>query len=309
MNEKTYHAELSDVESKAAETGLVALPPLFCFGPCIGLVSSPSRAETCYNTDMKTQNLRKVKRRRNTPLETERIEPEMCGIDLRLRILGQVPFFAGLSASDLAVVNQLFREHGHAAGEFIYHAGDLAAHLHVVASGKVKVSRPTASGQDVLLEILAPGEFFGSLSTSNMAEYADTAQAQTACCILGIGARDFESVLKRYPAVALQVLRIVAGRLQDAQETIRQLSANSVESRVASALLKLAEKLGEETKAGTLIQTPLSRQDLAEMTGTTTETVSRVLSHFRKAGLVASGRRWIALTDRNRLETLANDGD
>ncbi len=255
---------------------------------------------------MTNQNDGKIKRRRHTPLEREGVEPEMCSVDLRLRILGQVPFFAGLSASDLARVNRLFREHGYAAGESIYHAGDAAAHLHVVASGKVKVTRPTLSGQDVLLEILVPGEFFGSLSASDDAEYADTAQAQTPCCILGIGARDFQSILQNYPAVAMRVLHIVAARLQDAQETIRQLSANSVESRVASTLLKLAEKLGQETKAGTLIQTPLSRQDLAEMTGTTTETVSRVLSHFRKAGLIRSGRRWIALANKSRLMILAN---
>lgn len=170
----------------------------------------------------------------------------------------------------------------------------------------MKLTRPTLTGQDVLLDMLAPGEFFGSLSALGDAEYADTAQAQTACCILGIGTLDFQAILRQYPTIAIEVLNIVTGRLQTAQETIRQLSANSVESRVAAALLKLAEKLGEETKAGTLIQTPLSRQDLAEMTGTTTETVSRVLSHFRKAGLIRNGLRWVALTNRARL--LALDG-
>ncbi len=248
-----------------------------------------------------------MKHRRSTPLETEQIEPQMCSISRRLQILSRVPFFAHLSASEIGAVNQLFHEHGYAAGEAIYHAGDKAARLYVVASGKVKVTRPTLAGQSVLLEIHAPGEFFGSLSELGDAEYTDTAQAQTPCCILGIGARDFQSILQQYPVVALEVLRIVAERLQDAQETIRQLSANSVESRVAATLVKLAEKLGTETKAGTLIQTPLSRQDLAEMTGTTTETVSRVLSHFRAEGLISSGRRWIALTDRSRLKALALD--
>ncbi len=249
----------------------------------------------------------KTKTRRNTPLAAQQIEPHMCSTSLRLRILSQVPFFARLSAVETAAVNELFREHGYAAGETIYHAGDAAARLYVVASGKVKVTRPTLAGQDVLLDLLAPGEFFGSLSALRDAEYADTAQAQTACCVLGVDARDFQTILQRYPAVAMEVLRIVAERLQQAQETIRRLSATSVESRVASALLKLAEKLGEETKAGTLIQTPLSRQDLAEMTGTTTETVSRVMSHFRKAGLIRSGRRWIALTNRGKLMALASD--
>ncbi len=246
-----------------------------------------------------------MKIHRHTPLATEDITPQMCSTDVRLRILGQVPFFAHLGHGDIEAVNALFRERGYTPGETIYRAGDPAARLYVVASGKVKVTRPTPTGQDVLLEILTPGEFFGSLSALGDREYADTAQAQTACCVLGIGTHEFHSILERYPAVAMQVLNILASRLQEAQDTIHQLSANSVESRVAAALLKLAEKLGQETKNGTLIQMPLSRQDLAEMTGTTTETVSRVLSHFRKAGLISSGRRWIALTNRDRLKTLA----
>lgn len=249
-----------------------------------------------------------MKTRRSTPLTKEQIEPHMCSIPVRLGILRFVPFLANLSQSEITAVNRAFREHGYVAGETIYRTGDRATRLYVVASGRVKLTRPSLTGQDVLLEMLAPGEFFGSLSALGDAEYPDTAQAQTACCVLGIGTEDFQAVLQRYPAVAIRVLNIVASRLQFAQETIRQLSANSVESRVAFTLLKLAEKLGEETQAGTLIQTPLSRQELAEMTGTTTETVSRVLSQFRKSGVIRSGRRWVAVMDRSKLAELAGNG-
>ncbi|MCL4393871.1 MAG: Crp/Fnr family transcriptional regulator [Chloroflexi bacterium] len=249
-----------------------------------------------------------MKTHRTTPLAVEQIEPHMCSVALRLKMLAQVPFFARLSTNEIAAVNRSFREHGYVPGETIYRAGDSALRLYVVASGKVKVTRPTIAGQDVAMEILAPGEFFGSLSALGDVEYADTALAQTACCVLGIGTDDFQAILRQYPAVTISVLNIVGERLHGAQDTIRQLSANTVESRVASTLLKLAEKLGEETKGGTLIQTPLSRQDLAEMTGTTTETVSRVLSHLRKAGVIRSGRRWIAITNRAKLVALASDG-
>jgi CRP-like cAMP-binding protein len=243
--------------------------------------------------------------RRSTPLKTENIEPQMCTIHLRLEILRQVPFFAELSAADIAEVNELFHEEGYPGSETIYFAGDPARRLYVVAVGKVKLIRHTLSGQDVLLDILTPGEFFGSLSVLGDEEYPDTAQAQTKCCVVGIAAEAFQTILRRYPLVAVKTLDVVSQRLQAAHEMIRQLSTHSVERRIASVLLKLAEKLGEEQAEGLLIQTPLSRQELAEMTGTTTETASRVMSQLQKNGLIRTGRQWVAIADHDRLSAIA----
>lgn len=243
--------------------------------------------------------------RKRTPLETGSIEPHMCSVDLRLQILSKVPFFAGLDAGSLPGVNRLFHERGHPAGGTIYFAGDHAAHLYVVADGKVKLSRHTLTGQDVLLDILVRGDFFGSLTALGDEVYPETAQAQTASCVLEITARDFQTVLQRYPSVALSALTIVAGRLKTAHETIHHLSAHPVESRLASTLLKLAEKMGEKHDGEVLIQMPLSRQDLAAMIGTTTETASRLMSQFRKDGLIRAGRQWVAIADQNALAAIA----
>lgn len=243
--------------------------------------------------------------RRRTPLVIDDIQPEHCTTDLRLHILRGIPFLADLTDQDIAAVNQLARESGYEAGEMIYFTGDRAAHWCVVASGKVKLLRHTASGQDVLLDILKLGEFFGSLGALDYEAYPETAQALTPCCVLRIAVEDFKAMLRRYPSVALAVLDIVANRLTTAHEMVRQLSAHSVEQRVAVALLKLAEKLGEAQPDGLLIQVPLSRQDLAALTGTTTETVSRVMSQFREARLIQSGRQWVAITDLSRLRAIA----
>lgn len=243
--------------------------------------------------------------RRRTPLEKAGIEPHQCSIDLRLRILAGVPFFAGLSPGDLAGVNRLFHERGYEPGEIICYAGDPATHLYVVADGKVKLVQHAPGGQEVLLDILTQGDFFGSLTTLGDATHPDTAQAQTMSCVLSISAGDFQKVLQRYAPVALATLEILASRLRSANTTIGRLSAYPVESRLAATLLRLADKLGEARGNEILIQMPLSRQDLAAMTGTTTETVSRIMSQFRKRGLVHTGRQWVALRDRARLEALA----
>lgn len=245
--------------------------------------------------------------RRTTPLKMDAIEVHACSIGLRLKILRGVPFFADLTADMMRAINPLFHEKGYAADETIYFAGDRADRLLLVADGKVKLIRHTLRGQDVVLDILKQGDLFGSLSALGDDVYSDTAQAQTACCVLTIAAVDFQTILNRYPLVTLRVLTIVSERLKMAQETVKQLSAYSVEQRIASTLLHLADRLGQPQANSLVIQTPLSRQDLAAMTGTTTETVSRVVSQFRHAGLIRSGRQWIAITDRARLTAIAEE--
>ncbi len=242
-----------------------------------------------------------------SPIDTHVFDPEMCSVDLRLSILSHVPFFAGLPAQDIAHINRLFQEQGFQPEQSIYCAGDPAERLYVVAAGRVKLLRHTLSGKNVLLDILTPGEFFGSLTALGDEEYPDTAQAQTSTCGLGIGSTDFRIILETYPAVSLKVLDIVAGRLKAAHEQVRQLSAFSVEKRIAYTLLMLADKLGQPGEMGLLIQAPLGRESLAEMTGTTTETASRVISQFQKDGLIHTGRQWVAIADRQQLQAVIGD--
>ncbi len=242
---------------------------------------------------------------RKTPLEPETIEPQMCTLDLRLQILRQLPFFKDLPDAAIPAISPLFREQGYEPGQTIFFAGDPATRLYVVAAGKVKVLRHALTGQEVVLDILLPGEFFGSLPVLGEDVYPDTAQAHTTCCILTITGDDFRQILQRYPPVSLALLEVVSARLRDAQGVIHQLSAAPVESRVAATLLALGEKAGEQRGSELLIQLPLTRQDLADMTGATLETVSRVMSQFRKQKLVRSGRGWVAIIDEKRLSELA----
>ena len=238
---------------------------------------------------------------RKTPLEPEQIESQMCTIDLRLTILRQLPFFNGLPDEAITDANTLFREQGYETGDNIYFTGDPAVMLYVVAAGKVKLLRHAPTGQEVLLDLLLPGDFFGSLPLLRENTHPDTAQAHTTCCALTITGDDFQKILQQYPQVSLALLEIVSHRLREAREIIHQISAAPVENRLAATLLKLADKLGEEHDGELLIQLPLSRQDLADMTGATGETVSRIMSQFRKQKLIRAGRGWVAITNRHEL--------
>jgi len=228
-----------------------------------------------------------------------------CSIPEQRKLLGQSPYLTGLTEDEVNQVQRTFQQQHYDAGDFIQKAGEPAIRLSIVGAGFVKVVRPTMDGQDVLLDILGPGEHFGSLAELGDASYREDVVALTDCCILYTNADNFHEILQRFPAVALSTLELVAARLRGAQSSIEHLSAYPVDRRVSSTLLHLAAKIGRVHETGFLIDVPLSRQDIADMTGAKVETVSRVLSDFRRRGLIASGRRWIAVIDREGLADIA----
>jgi len=245
--------------------------------------------------------------RRTTPLDKDDVSSARCSPALRLSLLRRVTLFAQLDDSQLAEVNRLFRERGYAAGERVYFRGNLARFFYVVADGKVKLVLAAARGQDVLLEILGPGDTFGTMPMFGDDVYPDTDEAQTDSCLLTITAADLRTVLERHPPVAHKLIGVLSEQLRSARETIRRVSTGSIESRVAASLLKLADQLGQDDRGAVLIQVLLTRQDLADMTGAQVETVSRIMSGFRKDGLIRSGRGWVAVVDRERLAAIAAD--
>lgn len=246
--------------------------------------------------------------RPKSPLRLDWVDPTVCSLDYRLKIIGRLPFFKYLPADAISKINDRFHDHEVSTDERIYFEGDEAEYLYLVAMGKVKLVRNTDSGREVLLDILRGGEYFGSLTIFGGRVHTETAVAQTDCCILQISSVDFENILSEHPDVTRKVLEAVSKRLTESQEVVKQLSAYTVEQRIASALLRLAGKLGEVRGQDVLIQLPFSRQDLAAMTGATTETVSRVMSRFGEAGVVKSGRKWVTIMDMPLLEELAEKG-
>jgi CRP/FNR family transcriptional regulator, nitrogen oxide reductase regulator len=236
------------------------------------------------------------------------VDPVVCSLDYRLKIIGRLPFFCHLSLATIIEINRLFEDRDIAAEQAVYIEGDPGENLYLVASGKVKLMRLALSGREVLLDILQGGEYFGHLAMVSQPEYSETAIAQTDCCILQISAQNFEQVLNRYPEVTMEVLKAVGQRLEESQEIIKQLSIYTIEQRIAATLIRVAKKLGEQKQTGMLIQIPFSRQDLAAMTGTTVETVSRLMSRFSGEGLLSTGRKWVVLNDLQRLEQIAKEG-
>ncbi|MEE6294685.1 Crp/Fnr family transcriptional regulator [Georgenia wangjunii] len=247
--------------------------------------------------------------RRTVPLRSTCAQPHHCPGPVRMRVLLQVPLLAGLSRDELVDIDERMVSLSWAEDDAIYTAGQPAEHLYVLAAGRAKASRPTPGGHDVVVDLLAPGDLFGGLQALGQPVYPETVRAMSTTCALRIDTRAFRDVLTEHPQVALRVLDDTSALLAQARTGLTQQSTATVAQRVATTLLRLAEKFGQErTGGGTLIQLPLTRADLAGMTGSTSESVSRVMSQLRKAGIIDSGRRWTSIVDHDRLAaTVATD--
>ncbi|NCT91849.1 Crp/Fnr family transcriptional regulator [Cellulomonas sp. APG4] len=244
--------------------------------------------------------------RRRTPLRSTCAQPHACPHPVRMQVLGRVPYLEGLSREQLEAIDARLVALSWAEGDPLYRAGEPAEHLFVLASGRVKVTRSTADGAQVITDLLVPGDLFGTVSTLGEPEHPETAEALTTVCALRMDAATFRAVLAEHPGVALRVLDDVAARLAAARAGAVRAAGGTVEARVAGVLLRLADRLGQDRHdGGTLLQVPLSRADLAAMSGSTPESVSRVVSRWRREGVVDAGRRWIAVVDRDRLAALA----
>lgn len=135
--------------------------------------------------------------------------------------------------------------------------------------------------------------------------YPASAIAVVDCVVLSWQSQLWPKFATAYPAFGMNTFKTVGARFVDAQTQVIELATEQVERRVAHALLRLIKQAGRQTEAGILIDFPLSRQDIAEMTGTTLHTVSRLLTVWEEKGLVRSGRQQVTVVEPHRLMLLA----
>jgi CRP-like cAMP-binding protein len=226
--------------------------------------------------------------------------------DLQLR-LGRVPLFAGLPADTLARILGLAHAKRLGAGKLFFREGDPAEDFFVLTAGRVKLTQSTAEGHQVVLGIIGPGDAFGGVGAFGDPTYPISAESVEASAALAWTTATMRRLFETEPAVTLNAVHFVAGRLHDLQRRYRQLMTERVERRVARAVLRLVKDAGRRVEGGVEIDFPVSRQDIAEMTGTTLYTVSRLLSAWEERGLIRSGRQRIVLTKPHALVAIAED--
>lgn len=179
----------------------------------------------------------------------------------------------------------------------IFNEGDRAQFFYVLLKGKVKISKVTKDGMEIILEIIDEGDFFGALALIKGISYPASAVAIEQSEVGKIPAKTFLSLIKKYPYLEAQILHHVIMRLKSGIESLKNIATHDVSSRIAYQLLKLASKYGKNTPQGVLIDLRVTKQQLAELTGTTTETAIRVISKFKKLGYLDEINHKILIKD------------
>jgi CRP/FNR family transcriptional regulator, nitrogen oxide reductase regulator len=197
------------------------------------------------------------------------------------------PVFGALPAKEILALAAQALEERYGARDYVFREGDPAVWFCMVRSGRVKILRSTRGGRDVVLELLGPGEPFGGVAVIERRPYPASAQCTEASTIVKIPQEPITTLAERYPSIIREMALLIGRRLRAAHDAVESLASDPVEARLAATVLRLAEREGiPETKGGLALPFHLTRQGLADMTGTTVETTIRVLSRWLKRGLV-----------------------
>ena len=221
--------------------------------------------------------------------------------------LETVPIFKGLGAQQLEAVVRAGRQRNVEANKFLYMQGDEALAFYLLLEGGVKLTQVTLDGQEVILRYASPGEAFGLIAVLAEQVYPVSAITVNDSKMWVCQQSEIRALMSRMPTIAINALRIMSGRVQEFQDRIRELSTERVERRVARTLLRLAHQMGKKVPDGVYLDLPISRQDLAEMTGTTLYTVSRTFSKWETTGLIKTGREQVIIRRPHGLVSIAEE--
>jgi len=227
----------------------------------------------------------------------------MAKVDTSL--VAHLPLFEGVKPEDLEEILREARSARYPKNSAIFEQGADAQSFFLLLHGHVRAAKTTPTGEQIVVRYVAPGETFGLAMAIGATRYPATAMAVDDSVVLVWPNSAWPRLVERFPSLAVNTMQTVGMRLQESHTRILEMSTQQVEQRVAHVLLRLAKQSGKKLDHGIEIDFPISRQDIAQMTGTTLHTVSRILSGWESQGLVESGRQRIVLCNPHKLFQLA----
>jgi CRP/FNR family transcriptional regulator len=201
--------------------------------------------------------------------------------------------FSEIRNDELIKISSLFEIVHFRNGEYIFMEDDPSNWLFIVRKRRVKIIKHTLSGKDVIVEMKSPGEIFCCATVLDNKPYPESAQSKGASSVIRIRRADLLKLIDAYPFLKAGIVNYLNEKLTDAYDMLQSLSTEIVEKRIATILLKLSEKSGVGNSEYRQIDFPLTRKEIADMVGTSTETCIRIMSRLQKLGIVQSSRNRI----------------
>ena len=211
------------------------------------------------------------------------------------------PIFAGLPDGDLTALAAAARDVSYRAREYVFLEGEPPVSFCLVKRGHVKIVRHAKSGKDVVLELLGLGEAFGGVAVIERRPYPASAQATEPTVVTKIPQDLIVGLADRHPSIVREMALMIGRRLRSAHESVTSLASEPVEARLAGVLLRIAEREGVRGTGGVTLPMQLTRQSLADMTGTTVETAIRVLGRWQRDGVIRDDGGHLVIPDLDAL--------
>ncbi|HTK32133.1 MAG TPA: Crp/Fnr family transcriptional regulator [Candidatus Saccharimonadaceae bacterium] len=225
-----------------------------------------------------------------------------------LAAVRSIPMFRGLTADDQGRIASLASLRDYARGDFLWRAGDPAEQLTVIVRGRVKIVRHADAG-DVILELFGEGEPVGAIAVYNYMPYPASAVCLEPVSLVVLPRRDYFELLDRHPEFARAIIRELTKLVVSLTRKLEDMRGQRVDTRIAQLFLTLAERMGREGPAGVEIPLTLTRQEVADLVGTTVESAIRVLSRWGREGLLVTGEGRFVIPSRERLrQAIENPG-
>lgn len=223
-------------------------------------------------------------------------------MDHNISFLKKIPIFAELNEDQLNRLSQVIIERQYRKNQILFGEGDPGEALFLLRNGKVKLTKATPDGREQILAFRSPGEIFAEVVLFDGGPYPATAEVVEDAKIGIIRNQDIERIVLGHVDIAVSLLKIMSKRLRQAQSALKDIALKDVYGKLASTLLKLAGDHGVESVNGTKISLNLTHQDLANMIGTSRESVNRVISEWRKEGILEGKRGEITLLKSEKLK-------
>lgn len=218
--------------------------------------------------------------------------------------LSKITLFNSLAPDEIKEIHPYITKVSFKKKDVIFSEGDPPDWFYIVINGKVKITKLSQEGKEIILEIISPMDFFGGLAVIKGFPYPANAIAMEDTELLKISRSNLMRILDRFPNLMYCMALQLSDRMKESHEALKNIALERVEARIASLLLKLADKTGRETESGLLIDMKLTKQDIAEMVGTTVETSIRTMSKFKKLGMISDREGKIIIKDINKLKNL-----
>ena len=223
-----------------------------------------------------------------------------------MKQLKQVSLFKDLSDAEYRELEPYLSTVSVKKKDTIFSEGEPPEWFYLVLAGKVKITKLSHDGKEIILEVISPTDIFGGVAVIKGFPYPANAVAMEDSEVLRISRKNLMRLVDRFPNLMYCVAMQMGDRMKSSYDSLKNIALERVEARIAALLLKLAGKVGMETNIGTTIDMRLTKQDVADMVGTTVETSIRTFSKFKKQKLVGEADGKIVILDKDGLAELSS---